>query len=199
MLHPNVIKPTYHLSTAVYTPDESRFLTFLHKACKQITSLCILLLDDPDQSVSDFLGACPHLQSLTLMNVTSASLISTLYPQLHPIQPSSTLTNLQLDWMGSPATHEQLVSLLDHLPVLQSLVINPCHDSSFLCMIHDHCPSLRHLQISSISEEQRVHGCIPDVRKALMHSQGLLSLSIEDPTGSHYNIHDICRIPSINT
>lgn len=142
----------------------------------------------------DVLQVCPDLEHLTLCGASwdKDEPISASYPsQQQFLRPA--LTTLELRNLQIPITHGHALLLLEHFPSLRSLVLCPCHDSSFLPMVHSYCPFLQHLEISTFQytstfASHDMRRCI-DVKSE--QQDCLRSLYVQDEDGDQFDIEHV--------
>ncbi|KAJ8652606.1 hypothetical protein O0I10_011752 [Lichtheimia ornata] len=166
--------------------NESNFLSCLRKVGASLHDLEIWLTQGAMLNVRDIMERCPHLSRLITYQVSSADLLSTLHPYPHFMRPMPSLVTLELCELRHPVNHQHALSLLQHYPSLQSLTLYPCHDSDLLPMIHQHCPSLQYLVISTQSSIVP-----PPPRQRKDNQHGLRSIFVQDENAQYYNIEDI--------
>lgn len=137
-------------------------------------------------SMVDVLESCPKLEFLKLSCPVSIDLLT------QPWQLSPALSHLELSHLHSPILRDHVLALQDHCPSLESLVLHPCHDSSFFSHLHQRWPSMKELFIST---QRKVTWTINRKKKRRADTPpGLRQLYIDDLDAQHYNPHDIHSI-----
>ncbi|CDH54838.1 predicted protein [Lichtheimia corymbifera JMRC:FSU:9682] len=172
----------------ISSENGSSFLSSLRKIGASLQDMEISLTPGTMLNVRDIMERCPHLSRLVTYRVASADLLSALHPYPHLMQPIPSLVTLELCALRKPVTHQQALSLLQHYPSLQSLTLYPCHDSNFLPMVHQHCPSLQNVVIGT---QKSMHVPPQPLQHTNNQRGGLRSLHIEDEFAQYYNIEDI--------
>ncbi|CDH54853.1 predicted protein [Lichtheimia corymbifera JMRC:FSU:9682] len=168
-------------------PDRSIFLYSFSRIGASLHDVEMLLIGGTMLNVRDIMERCPHLSRLVTFDVTSADLLSALHPYPYLMRPIPSLATLELDAVADPVTHQQVLSLLQHYPSLQTLTLYPCYDSRFLPFLHQHYPSLQLLIINT----QTSMLVPPQPLQHKVNRHGLRSIYVQDENTLAYNIDDI--------
>ncbi|KAJ8652609.1 hypothetical protein O0I10_011755 [Lichtheimia ornata] len=186
---PGQLTALRHMKIAGIAPaNELHFASWLRKIGGSLYELEILLTRGTMLNGRDIMERCPHLSSLITYNVMSADMVSKLHQYSSFMRPIPSLVRLELHSLRHPVNLQQALSLLQYYPSLQSLVLYPCHDSNLLPIIHQHCPCLQTLVIST----QSAMISAPEQRMQHQNNQRRLRfIYVQDEYAYHYNIEDI--------